>query len=169
MSTLGSSRRTPVLLSRPERPGTTAAQRNGVISKFCTGCHPYYVGTYDDGVGTNGNHPGSFNVGTFGGHIMTSTVNAYGNVKKSAGTPAQVAFASDLYCRDCHDSGNTQEGAGVHANNFPHYTTGMRFEKAALSTVGGAGARVDATQSPVQDGVCLKCHSDGVNGVNKNF
>jgi predicted CXXCH cytochrome family protein len=138
-----------------------SADRRGVISKFCTGCHPYYVGAY------NGDHAGSYGVGTFGGHIMSNTINNYTNPAKGTGVPTQVAWAGSLYCTSCHDAGNVKQGTGTWPDNFPHYTTALRFEKAATSSV--APSSYDATTSAVQDGVCLKCHTNGTAGVNMNF
>lgn len=146
---------------------------DAVISRFCTGCHPYYVGTYADGVGTNGQHAGSFGAGTYVGHVMTATVSANyhnSNGASAASVTGTVAATPDPFCRSCHDGGSTGQSpngfTGSTNDNFPHYTLGLRFEKAAARF--GAAAQ-DATTSAVQDGVCLKCHADAVGGVNKTF
>lgn len=134
--------------------------RANVITAFCTTCHPYFVGSYEE------THAGSLGTGgSFKGHILTGTINNYSNPNRGGGVPAQVAFASSAQCRSCHDDGGTQEGAGIHADNYPHMTTGARFENAATATVGA----VSPATNPLQDGVCLKCHSNGAAGVNMTF
>ncbi|HEY3317505.1 MAG TPA: hypothetical protein VGK50_03675 [Coriobacteriia bacterium] len=133
-----------------------SATRANVISAFCTTCHPYWVGVYD------GTHVGSLADATsYSGHIMKASGAAYAN--PHASVTAVVAYADSTYCTSCHD-----DGANIPANDFPHFTAGARFMKAATSL----GA-VDTTGavSPSEDGACLKCHRDNgaVNGIGITF
>ncbi len=134
-----------------------SASRDGVVSAFCTHCHPYFSGSYE------ATHLALLYVGTYKGHIMTSTVGIYGNPNRSLFN-TQVAYATDYYCRSCHDAGRIDQGTGgPWTDNFPHYTVGLRFMNAATSVAGLATgpAGTAAVVSPVQDGVCLKCHRNG--------
>lgn len=132
----------------------TAANTDEAISLFCTGCHPYFVGNYED------THAGSFGSGSYKGHIMTDDFAAYGSAFDTVGDIA-VAYASSAYCQSCHDDGD-----GSLTNNFPHYTTGVRFMLAATDAADTAVPAVSATQ----DGACLKCHDNGAgSGVSTTF
>jgi predicted CXXCH cytochrome family protein len=136
----------------------TNGVRDGVVSAFCAHCHPYYVGNYEQ------THLGTLGVGTYKGHVMTTTIAAYNNPNATQATGSPVAYATDFYCRSCHDAGRVVQGVGgPWTDNFPHYTKGDRFENAATSVAGLATgpAGIAATTSPVQDGVCLKCHVNG--------
>lgn len=154
-------RETPLGISPQAGTGWNyaTAVRQEAVSRFCSACHPYFVGNYE------ATHSGSFGAGTFDGHIMTATINNYSNPNKTTGE-TNVAFASSAYCRSCHDAGNFDQGTGVWADNFPHFTGGVRFMKAGTSS---AAAPVDAT-SAAQDGACLKCHRNGAgSGVGLTF
>lgn len=134
--------------------------RDEVVSTFCSACHPYYVGSYE------ATHAGSWGVGTYKGHIMTADYASYDRANVSY-TGSPVAWASSFTCRDCHDAGSVDESGGVHPDNFPHYTTGLRFLKSADSA---ASPSSPATVSAVQNGVCLKCHrQDSGTGIGLDF
>jgi predicted CXXCH cytochrome family protein len=144
--------------SLPATLSYTSTVKDNVVTAWCTTCHPYFVGSYE------ATHPNSLgNVGTYDGHIMTTDTAGYHNINATIPTSTVVAYATSLQCRDCHDAGFTDQGSNPVAwtNNFPHYTTAMRFERAATSSV---GASVDATNSQ-QDGVCLKCHRNNTTGT----
>jgi hypothetical protein len=129
--------------------------RDGVITSFCTGCHPYYQDAY------NGTAAGSFGVGTYQSHIMGAANASYLN--GSASYTGRVANVASSYCRSCHDAGATGESATnapgdaySSSSNFPHFTSGnSRFLSAALYD----GATVEGVTNASADGVCLKCHS----------
>jgi hypothetical protein len=147
--------------SLPATLGITSPIKDNIITAWCTACHPYFVGSYE---ATHANSMG--NVGTYDGHIMATDTAGYHNPNATVPTSTVVAYAPSFQCRDCHDAGSTDQtmSAGMGSgwtNNFPHYTTGMRFEMAATSTVGASSA---ATNS-VQDGVCLKCHRNNTTGT----
>jgi hypothetical protein len=133
----------------------SAATEDEAVSLFCTACHPYFVGQYED------THAGSFGVGTYKGHVMTDTFTSYANPNAAQAIGDQVAYASSEYCRSCHDAGD-----GSLANSFPHYTTGVRFMMAATDAADTAVPAVFGSQ----DGACLKCHDNGAgSGVSTTF
>lgn len=74
------------------------------------------------------------------------------------------AFSGSTACASCHDSNTYDAGSAAAATTigawFPHLTQGVRF----LETQ-GATAATDADA----DGVCLKCHQSGGNGVGQTF
>lgn len=137
----------------------TNSSRDEVVSKFCSSCHPYYVGAYE------GTHSGSLtDSNTYKGHIMTTDTASYGN--GNANYTGQVAWAESYTCRDCHDAGSVNQGTGVHADNFPHYTTGLRFNLSAGSVASATAAAATANEN----GVCLKCHrQNGTTGIGFDF
>jgi predicted CXXCH cytochrome family protein len=165
-STLGGAATAKILKSGSYQPRITdhysanSATRNEQISVFCTRCHPYYVDGYDQTVaGSVGQ-----TVGTWKSHIMTSTVTAYGNTQGNY--PGKVTWAGSQYCRSCHDAGLIDGAAGYETNSFPHYTAGAsRFLLGAVSSVAVPSAAANANY----DGVCLKCHTNGTNGVGVDF
>lgn len=139
-----------------------ATDRAGVVSGFCTQCHPYYTGTYAVST-TTGDI--TYNSAAYNSHIMTSDFALYGPANggnAAANVNAKVAYASSAYCTSCHD-----DGADTAANNFPHYTAGARFMKAATAV----GASTSGAVEPYSDGVCLKCHIEvgGTAGVGIGF
>lgn len=121
------------------------------LTRWCAGCHfdianspdfpqfnngEYYNDTYADGTGLPG---------TSVSHVATLAHSSYGN---GAGTTTtRVAWGDSVYCQSCHSSQYGQ-------NQWPHYTTGVRFlESAASSGVARSAATTDG-----QDGICLMCH-----------
>lgn len=131
---------------------TTGTVRDGVVTKYCTQCHPYWTPEYDDAL-------------TDQHHIMTPLGDdlLYGNTKASGSVQGiAVAYAPSTYCRSCHDAGLTDHVSGAAANNFPHYTDGARF---LLSAASSAATPFGAAADPSEDGACLKCHRDGTTGT----
>jgi len=79
-------------------------------------------------------------------HIMTTA------------TASTIAFEDSTYCSSCHAS-----DFGTSA--WPHYTQGESFlQSAANSTATPTGA-VDSRE----DGVCIRCHRTGTDGVGVTF
>jgi len=138
---------------------STGNVRDGVITSFCSECHPYYQDDYNGTIAT-----GSFGAGgPYQSHIMGAANAAYGNVAASAPPRgSRVANVASSYCRSCHDAGATNESAAhvpgdsyVASNNFPHFTNGYsRFLIAAPY----AGGTAETVSNASADGVCLKCH-----------
>lgn len=94
-------------------------------------------------------------------YYMTAKDNASHVMTTTGGS---VSFVSSVYCKSCHNS-NTISGVAS-ASAFPHYTDGVRFLTSSASSL---VAGVPATDS-AQDGVCLRCHRDGVSdGVGMDF
>lgn len=126
---------------------TAGSVRDGVVSAFCTQCHPYWTDQYDMGAGTM--------------HVMGAASADYKskNASSTVAASTTVAWAASTFCRSCHDAGFTdQAGGGNKDNNFPHYTKGAaRFLLSALnySVISTATGAAD----PSQDGACLKCHA----------
>ena len=123
------------------------------ITQFCIQCHGYYETAYDTGSQTS--------------HVMTSAGPNYGG----AGTyPGKVAWVDSVYCYSCHANGDKDQADGTVqtiASSWPHYTAGDRF----LSIGATSGVSATATPAPTSDvdGVCLRCHTDGTNGIGIDF
>jgi predicted CXXCH cytochrome family protein len=110
------------------------------ISKWCTRCHTYWPGTAPDPIDS---------------HVL----------KAADGTHS---FSGSQYCVSCHNS-NTVGGVVTTGSAFPHFTDGVRFLTQAGGDVGGSVGAVPATDSQ-HDGVCLRCHRDGLGqGVGDTF
>jgi predicted CXXCH cytochrome family protein len=137
-----------------------SATRDEQISVFCTSCHPYFVGSYEQTVAPTV----GYGTGSFQSHIMIASGSAYGN--PHASTNVVVAFAGSRYCRSCHDAGVINGASGYETNSFPHYTAGAaRFLTGAASSAVGTSA----VANPQSDAVCLKCHYNGTIGVGETF
>lgn len=125
--------------------------KNVALSKWCTRCHKSLTGgyyqtplgvPYDDHNGWT--------------HLMTAFGASYNNPASSVTT--QVAWGSSEWCQSCHNS-------GFGTATWPHYTQGVRF----LTTAANSGvATIHATNSR-DDGVCLRCHRNGVRGVGCSY
>jgi hypothetical protein len=151
----------------------TGTVRDGVITAFCTQCHPYYQPSYN---GTIGVDPSGIGQGSaaFQSHIMGAAGASYGN-PDTAYTGSRVANVESSHCRDCHDAGYVNESASyVPANayassqNFPHFTNNQaRFMYSAAYS----GATTATLTNPSADGACLKCHvwNGGADGVEFDF
>jgi predicted CXXCH cytochrome family protein len=139
----------------PTANGLTREQR---ITGFCTRCHPYFMDAYTGEVVTD-TIAGST---AYRSHVMkVADANYTGAGATFAG---QVAFAPSTDCRDCHDAGLINQGTGQTISSFPHRTPGAeRFLKRAdhVNDTTNATDSADANS----DGVCLKCHATGTNGV----
>ena len=99
---------------------------------------------------------------------MTSSVATYANPAASPqARSGKVAFAPSSTCRSCHDAGGTDQGAGIHADSFPHSTPGyFRF----MHSAGSIADSSHENTAGMQDGLCLKCHrSSETTGVGLTY
>ncbi len=122
------------------------------ITQFCIQCHGYYETNYDTGTPTT--------------HIMGPAGSSYGNPQ--AGYSGRVAWNGSDYCYSCHASGDKDQADGTVktvASSWPHYTAGDRFLLQAASSTAATSGATDSRN----DGVCLRCHTDGTNGVGIDF
>lgn len=83
-------------------------------------------------------------------HIMATATASFAN--PHASFRGRVAWRNSTYCMSCHSSGYGVRGA------WPHMTPGVRFLEAATS----AAYVPTAAIVPTQDGICLRCHRDGI-------
>jgi hypothetical protein len=140
------------------------------ITAWCTGCHSYYVSTYNTNIQVSSfDHTSTYGfVSSLG---MTHVMRSAGAFADPKGSPsvqgAPVAYRDSITCRSCHDAGATDLGAGTHALSFPHSTPGYyQFMKVAESA---ASPSQENTSGP-RDGLCLKCHRDDVStGIGVGF
>ena len=146
------------------------ADHDSQITAFCTGCHAYYVRSYNQTITAQGfDHENAYDWTFYDqkSHIMTDLAGGYANPAADASVQGKpVAFADSRYCRSCHDAGNTSQGAGVHDDSFPHHVTGYwKFMKSSESLASAA-----TTSTTHSDGLCLKCHRlDATTGVGLTF
>ena len=135
-----------------QSPTFAGADDDANITQFCIQCHGYYETAYDTGAQTT--------------HIMGAANASYANGQ--ANYTGRVAWNASTYCFSCHGSGDRDQADGsvqTIASSWPHFTAGDRFLlSAADSTVASSGA----TNSE-DDGVCLRCHTDGTNGIGIDF
>jgi hypothetical protein len=139
------------------------SNRDGVISAFCTQCHPYFQGAYNGEIQLA-------DTNVYQSHVMKANTNAYGNTSAAAAVAGdKVADADSTYCRSCHMAGEANVSGTLPVNtyqsnsNFPHYTPNRpRF---LVSAAYSGAAPEDFTVSRI-DGVCLNCHRwDAGSGV----
>lgn len=113
------------------------------LSKWCTKCHfqdyGYYTRNRDDDT-----------------HVMGLPSNDY--LASNGSMIGTVAYAASTNCSDCHSSGYLT-GA------WPHFTPGQRF----LEEAGDITQPKNAATNSTQDGVCLRCHKNGAQGVGGHF
>lgn len=116
------------------------------LSKWCTKCHfnaayGYYSTSYNDET-----------------HVMRAPSGGY--LAANGTNLGDIAYQSSAQCGDCHSRGYL-------TGTWPHYTPGAaRF----LESAGNASLAATAAATSEQDGVCLRCHKDGVgNGVGGHY
>ncbi len=138
------------------------------ITAWCTGCHKYYVRSYDTTLPmqTFDHHTTYSWVPTVAvSHVMTTSLSSYGNTR-TAVAGMQIAFAASPYCRSCHDAGGTDHGPGMATFSFPHYTKDYyQFLTVGASLESSGSSNTTGTT----DGMCLKCHRSGVSGVGLTY
>lgn len=122
---------------------------NTALTKWCAGCH--FTRPMPGGSGSF--YSTNYNDQT---HVMTTATATYSNPQ--ATYHGQVAWADSNYCASCHASGYTTAA-------WPHYTAGMKF----LIESSGATATATGTLNPNNDGVCLRCHRQGLNGAGLTY
>lgn len=120
------------------------------LTEWCTKCHRgdeygYYSPYYNDKA-----------------HVMVDmdTVNGYQNDLTSA-YGKDVAWASSKYCSSCHTK-------GYGTSDWPHYTTSKRFLIQAGDNSAPSSDINGATSTHI-DGVCLRCHRSGDEGVGTTY
>ncbi len=121
---------------------------NTALTKWCTSCHPASLGGYTYyGGGYNGQS-----------HVMTTATANFQAANPSSTYAGRVAWINSNQCSSCHAS-----GFGTAA--WPHFTSGNRF----LVVADGATGTVNPATNTEADGVCIRCHRQGLNGVGKDF
>jgi len=153
--------------------------KNYQVTVFCSQCHPNFTGSSEATLNADGDRlvVAGYSDGTDGGGYGPALGVQYkSHPMKAADTnfsaaggsfTGQVAFAASTTCRSCHDAGTTDAVAGVYDSSFPHFTKdAYMFMNVATSTVDAAHA---GGENKATDGVCLKCHRDGVAGVGVTF
>lgn len=125
--------------------------KDEALTKWCTRCHKpgqedwkysYYSPYYSDST-----------------HVMKAA-GAYAG-DGTAATGKTVAWASSEYCRSCHSK-------GYGTSRWPHWSPSKRFLVSADSSSAVAQDITGATSTST-DGVCLRCHRDGTNGVGTSY
>jgi hypothetical protein len=148
----------------------TTSDDDEQITAWCTGCHSYYVDTYETAIPISSfEHTGTYAFTSQPGktHVMRPA-GAYGNTAASPDVQGTaVAYAGSTTCRSCHDAGSTDEGPGIHGSSFPHSTPGYyRFMTSAESLA----AEPETNTVGTVDGLCLKCHrADAATGVGLTY
>jgi predicted CXXCH cytochrome family protein len=154
----------------------TGTDRDGVITAFCSQCHPYYQPSVNGTIGLAASGIGQGTDNVYQSHIMNTAGDTYVNAAAVGYTGhGRVAQNDSTHCRDCHDAGVTLEsGSYVPANNyqstwnFPHYTAqNARF----LNSAAYSGAPTATLTNASADGACLKCHiwGGGATGVGLTY
>jgi hypothetical protein len=149
-------------------------ERNAQVTVFCTICHPYYQPSHNGTINVGLNHAsGDVQNGPFQSHIMTTATAAFN--AGGATYNNRVAWVDSSFCRSCHDAGsvNVVGTPGDILNSFPHYTPDYtRFLISRETSSGGAFNTTYTVTYPntqQNDGVCLKCHVEGSEGVGKTY
>lgn len=127
------------------------------LTKWCTKCHGVGLMTYSyyNGVDVPGGGTDSFS--NMASHVMTIAAASY---TSPSGFTGKIAWADSTQCASCHAFGYTTSA-------WPHYTQGAaRFLPIGASVA--SGTATGATESG-DDGVCLRCHVSGTDGVSMTF
>ena len=158
----------PQVLARWPDPAAGTV-RDEQVTAFCTGCHKYYVESYETTVTPLAfDHHDSYSfveTDPVKTHVMTSSIDSYDNPNASQ-TGSQVAFAGSGTCRSCHDAGETDHGPGISESSFPHYTRDYYRFMSTGSSFESSGS-MNTTESV--DGLCLKCHLTSTSGVGLTY
>lgn len=132
-------------------PGPGDPSKDVALTKWCTRCHKpgetdekysYYSLYYSDVT-----------------HVM-KTPGAYAGDGDGA-TGLTVAWASSENCASCHSK-------GYKTSQWPHWSPSKRFLVSGESS-SAASKDITGTTSTSTDGVCLRCHRDGTNGVGSSY
>lgn len=141
------------------------------VSAFCTQCHKVWSSASEQTITASGFYetPGGMQIFTNVSYKNHPLKNAAPNlVAKGARYTGRVAWLDSTYCRSCHAAGLIDQ-AGVYTGlvlaSFPHYTPA----RARFLTSGWGAYDTSATalgvgnpvNDPNQDGVCLRCHTNG--------
>lgn len=126
---------------------------NTALTKWCAGCHFTRVGS-----------AGTYYGGDYNGqsHVMTAAAANYDNA--SVQYTGRVAWLGSEDCASCHNSQYGIPTGFAGSGAWPHYTTGARF----LLTGANSTSSAPATNTAA-DGVCLRCHRNGTNGIGLSF
>lgn len=153
---------------------TDSADRNKQITGFCTKCHAVYAGSSEQTITSTG----YFDMKSYGLSIPRGSKMDYHNHPlKAAETTfsaagaafkGQAAFVDSSYCRSCHAAGTdgSTANSGLISSSFPHMTPG---NASFLTAAENSNAAETGVEDGKQDGVCLRCHSNGTAGVGSSF
>jgi hypothetical protein len=142
---------------------------NAQITAFCTGCHATFTRSYAETLSIQQfDHQVTYDWKPLisKSHVMTDTAGGQTDPASSLPSGTPVAWANSNYCRSCHNAGNTDQGPGVHFDSFPHYTQGYLGFMTAGTSIESSGS---GNLSSAADGLCLKCHRAGTQGVGNSF
>lgn len=156
--------------------------RDAQISAFCSRCHKTFSSGSDQDITASGNmwSDAVVDLGaeTYSNHPMKGAGATF-NVA-AASYKGRVAWDDATYCRSCHGAGNVKQAAadggagGVQLSSFPHHTPNQAM---FLLSGWGSGDPLDkdsnltaghTVMDATQDGVCLRCHTNGVVGPSGN-
>jgi len=165
-------------------PGTDAEYRGQVVGIFCAECHEGAYATGAAGASTNVSQGNTATM--FTGHrIGAAATNDWNNPsdpKSSSAFSGKIAWAAASKCTDCHDAqdsfGNTafphawgQDAAGNSTRMWLLSASEYGATKTSVSIPLPSPLHNAYKDHPVQlqDGVCLKCHRSGNDGVGLTF
>ena len=162
-----------------------ATTRGQVIGIFCAECHDGAYPTGAAGASTNvalTSGPATMYTGHRIGAAATNDWNNNTDPKSSSAFTGKIAWAAASTCPDCHDAqdslGNTafphawgQDSAGNSTRMYLLMASEYGATKTTLSNPLPSPLHNSYETSPVQlqDGVCLKCHRSGNDGVGNTF
>lgn len=149
--------------------GTASVQAQ--VSAFCTECHKVWASASEQTITSSGIWEGSGVVTTYTSQPRKNhpLKSADSNFSAMGSTLiGRAAWLDSTYCRSCHAAG-VAEQAGVYSGmilaSYPHYTPQRaRFLTAgwgAYDTSATAVGAGNAVNDSSQDGVCLRCHTNG--------
>lgn len=169
---------------------TASGAANGDIqvTAFCTRCHKTFSDASETTITASGYFRywnGSTNFGSvsYKNHPLKAAEATF--VANGANYSGRVAWADAQTCRSCHAAGDTRVSTsyggsgGVVAWSFPHWTNGNAMFLVSGWGVNDANIGIlddhnSATGKPAgshsvadgaEDGVCLRCHTNGSTGA----
>ncbi len=158
------------------------------VTAFCTRCHKTFSDASEttitaSGYFSNWNGTTTFTARDYKNHPLKAADASFSAA--GANYTGTVAWVDARTCRSCHAAGSTRRSTayggpgGLVAWSFPHHTPGNA--NFLVSGWGSADANIGidntAVTKPVgsnvvsdaaEDGVCLRCHTNGSTGVPNN-